>query len=83
VCFLFQYLNETITITKLNNMDKEKDLTENSSIEKLKEKEYEILKQKYIIAVINLQAVLCYIVPDNCRIMVNKALDELNDKKYK
>ena len=64
-------------------MDKEKDVTENSLIEKSKEKELEILKQKYIIAVINLQAVLCYIVPDNCRIMVNKALDELNDKKYK
>jgi len=39
--------------------------------------ELQILKEKYLIAKTSLEAVLWYIVPDECRIMVSKALDEL------
>jgi hypothetical protein len=45
--------------------------------------ELQILKEKYAIAKTTLEAVLWYIVPDDCRTMVYKALDELNDKKPK
>lgn len=45
--------------------------------------ELQILKEKYAIAKTNLEAVLWYIVPEDCRTMVYKALDELNDKKPK
>ena len=45
--------------------------------------ELQILKDKYAIAKTTLEAVLWYIVPDDCRTMVYKALDELNDKKPK
>lgn len=45
--------------------------------------ELQILKEKYAIAKTSLEAVLWYIVPDDCRAMVYKALDELNDKKHK
>jgi hypothetical protein len=47
------------------------------------ENELQILKEKYAIAKTSLEAVLWYIVPDDCREMVYKALDELNDKKPK
>jgi hypothetical protein len=47
------------------------------------EEELQILKEKYAIAKTTLEAVLWYIVPDDCRTMVYKALDELNDKKLK
>jgi hypothetical protein len=47
------------------------------------EEELKILKDKYAIAKTSLEAVLWYIVPDDCRTMVYKALDELNDKKPK
>jgi len=40
-------------------------------------------KEKYTIAKTTLEAVLFYIVPDDCRKMVYNALDELNDKKIK
>jgi hypothetical protein len=47
-------------------------------------KETEInYKEKYAIAKTTLEAVLFYIVPDDCRKMVYNALDELNDKKIK
>ena len=45
--------------------------------------ELQILKEKYAISKTSLEAVLWYIVPDDCREMVYKALDELNDKKPK
>ena len=48
-----------------------------------KKDELQILKEKYAIAKTSLEAVLWYIVPDDCREMVYKALDELNDKKPK
>jgi hypothetical protein len=38
-------------------------------------------KEKYTIAKTTLEAVLFYIVPDDCRTMVYNALDEINDKK--
>lgn len=56
-------------------------------IEKIVEKEenqkdeLQLLKEKYAIAKTSLEAVLWYIVPDDCRAMVYKALDELNGKK--
>lgn len=40
-------------------------------------------KEKYTIAKTTLEAVLFYIVPDDCRVMVSNALDELNEKKLK
>jgi hypothetical protein len=58
-------------------------------IEKIVEKEetqkdeLAILKEKYAIAKTSLEAVLWYILPDDCRTMVYKALDELKDKKPK
>lgn len=58
-------------------------------IEKIVEKEetqkdeLQLLKEKYAIAKTTLEAVLFYIVPDNCRTMVSKALDELNNKTPK
>ena len=58
-------------------------------IEKIVEKEetqkdeLQILKEKYAIAKTTLEAVLWYIVPDDCRTMVSKALDELNNKTPK
>jgi hypothetical protein len=51
--------------------------------EKNQKDELQILKEKYAIAKTSLEAVLWYIVPDDCRAMVCKALDELNDKKPK
>jgi hypothetical protein len=45
--------------------------------------ELQRLKEKYAIAKTTLEAVLWYIVPDECRTMVYKALEELNDKKLK
>ena len=45
------------------------------------EQELQILKAKYSIAKTSLQAVLWYIVPEDCRAMVYKALDELKNKK--
>ena len=45
------------------------------------EEELKILKEKYAIAKTTLEAILWYIVPEDCRTMVSKALDELNDKK--
>ena len=56
-------------------------------IEKIVEKEetqkdeLQLLKEKYAIAKTSLEAVLWYIVPEDCRTMVYKALDELKDKK--
>jgi hypothetical protein len=58
-------------------------------IEKIVEKEetqkdeLQILKEKYAIAKTSLEAVLWYIVPDDCRAMVYKALDELKNKTTK
>jgi hypothetical protein len=45
--------------------------------------ELQILREKYAIAKTTLEAVLFYIVPEDCRKMVYQALDELNDKKPK
>jgi len=47
------------------------------------EEEIKLLKEKYAIAKTSLEAVLWYIVPDDCRTMVYKTLDELNDKTPK
>jgi hypothetical protein len=51
--------------------------------EQNKKDELQILKEKYAIAKTTLEAVLWYIVPDDCRAMVSKAIDELNNKTLK
>jgi hypothetical protein len=48
--------------------------------ETIQKDEIQLLQEKYIIAKTSLEAVLFYIVPDDCRKMVNKALNELNNK---
>lgn len=48
--------------------------------ETIQKNEYQVLEEKYVIAKTTLEAVLGYIVPDNCRTMVEKALKELNNK---
>lgn len=40
-------------------------------------KEYELLKTRYAIAKTALESVLCFIVPQNLRDLVNKALKEM------
>lgn len=45
--------------------------------------ELQLLKEKYAIAKTSLEAVLWYIVPDDCRAMVYKALDEISYKTTK
>ena len=42
--------------------------------------ELKILKEKLAIAKTSLEAVLWYIITDDCRVMVNNALKELNNK---
>jgi hypothetical protein len=42
-------------------------------------KEYEILKSRYGIAKTALEAVLCFIVPQNLRDLVNKAMKDIAD----
>ena len=51
--------------------------------EENKKDELQILKEKYAIAKTSLEAVLWYIVPEDCRTMIYKALDELNNKTPK
>jgi hypothetical protein len=51
--------------------------------EENKKDELQIIKEKYAIAKTTLEAVLWYIVPDDCRTMVSKAIDELNNKTSK
>jgi len=48
--------------------------------ETIQKNEFQILEEKYVIAKTTLEAVLGYIVPDNCRTMVEKTLKELNNK---
>jgi hypothetical protein len=48
--------------------------------ETIQKDKFEILEEKYVIAKTSLEAVLFFIVPDNCRTMVEKALKELNNK---
>lgn len=42
--------------------------------------ELQLLKEKYAIAKTSLEAVLFFIIPDNCRTMVKNTLKELNNK---
>ena len=44
------------------------------------ENELQLLKEKYAIAKTSLEAVLFYIVPDDCRKLVYNALNELKSK---
>ena len=48
-------------------------------IEYLK-KQNEILKEKLLTSRLTLEAVLVFIVPDNCRKMVEETLNEINKK---
>jgi len=49
-------------------------------LEKLKE-ENKMLREKYLTCRLTLEAVLVFIVPDNCRKMVEEALNETKIKK--
>jgi hypothetical protein len=42
--------------------------------------ELQLLKEKYAISKTSLEAVLFFIVPENCRTMVENTLKELNNK---
>ena len=46
----------------------------------IQKNQFEILEEKYSIAKTSLEAVLFFIVPDNCRKMVQDTLKELNNK---
>jgi hypothetical protein len=48
--------------------------------ETIQKNELQVLEEKYVIAKTTLEAVLVFIVPDNCRTMVENALKELNNK---
>jgi len=48
--------------------------------ETIQKNQFEVLEEKYSIAKTSLEAVLFFIVPDNCRKMVEKTLKELNNK---
>jgi|694.fasta_scaffold04820_15 hypothetical protein len=48
--------------------------------ETIQKDELKVLEQKYVIAKTSLEAVLFFIVPDNCRKMVENTLKELNNK---
>ena len=48
--------------------------------ETIQKNEFQVLEEKYVIAKTTLEAVLVFIVPDNCRTMVENALKELNNK---
>jgi hypothetical protein len=48
--------------------------------EEIQKDELQLLKEKYAIAKTTLEAVLFYIVPDDCRKLVYNALDELKSK---
>jgi len=48
--------------------------------ETIQKDELQLLKEKYSIAKTSLEAVLFFIVPDNCRTMVENTLFELNNK---
>jgi hypothetical protein len=41
--------------------------------------EYETLKKRYIIAKVALEAVLCFIVPQNLRDLINKAIVDIEE----
>ena len=47
------------------------------------ENELQLLKEKYAIAKTSLEAVLFYIVPDDCRKLVYNALNELKSNVLK
>ena len=47
--------------------------------ETIQKDELKILEKKYVIAKTTLEAVLFFIVPDNCRKMVENTLKELNN----
>jgi len=48
--------------------------------ETIQKDEMQILKEKYAIAKTSLEAVLVFIVPQNCRTMIEETLKELNNK---
>lgn len=61
--------------------DKDSDIryaeTQNEDIIMVKRSEYEGLKAKYVISKPALEAVLCFIVPQNLRDLINKALKDI------
>jgi hypothetical protein len=69
----------TPTIVKRENINSDFDLTQNEENIVVNRKEYEILKNRYGIAKSALEAVLYFIVPQNLRDLVNKAMKDLAD----
>jgi len=70
---------ETPTIVKREHINSDFDLTQNEDHIMVNRKEYEILKNRYGIAKIALEAVLYFIVPQNLRDLVNKAMKDIAD----
>jgi hypothetical protein len=69
----------TPTIVKREHINSDFDLTQNEENIMVNRKEYEILKNRYGIAKSALEAVLYFIVPQNLRDLVNKAMKDLAD----
>jgi len=69
----------TPTIVKKEHINSDYDLTQNEDHIMVNRKEYEILKNRYGIAKIALEAVLYFIVPQNLRDLVNKAMKDIAD----
>ena len=69
----------TQTIVKREHINSDFDLTTNEDRIMVNRKDYEILKNRYGIAKIALEAVLYFIVPQNLRDLVNKAMKDIND----
>lgn len=67
----------TPTIVKREHINSDFDLTQNEDHIMVNRKEYEILKNRYGIAKIALEAVLYFIVPQNLRDLVNKAMKDI------
>jgi hypothetical protein len=62
----------TIEAVELSEIQSESTITINRL-------EYEILKKRYVIAKVALEAVLCFIVPQNLRDLINKAIMDIGE----
>jgi hypothetical protein len=78
-----QYTKTNAELKAISDKMKEQEIVIEKIVEKdeTQKDELQVLKEKYAIAKTSLEAVLWYIVPDDCRAMVYKALDEINNKK--
>jgi hypothetical protein len=73
----------TPTIVKREHSDSDFDLTPNENLVMVNKVEYELLKKRYGITKTALEAVLYFIVPQNLRDLVNKAMKDIaNAEKF-